>query len=183
MAPETYSKATMPTPFQIRDIRTEEHDTLGRLMCEVYASLPGFPTPAEQPGYYDMLAHIGRFTDKPATRVLVAVDQHATVLGGIVYFGDMTQYGSGGSATQETHAAGIRLLGVSHAARGQGIGKALTEACIQCAKDQQQQQVILHTTQAMQTAWHLYERLGFTRSPDLDFLQGTLQVYGFRRPL
>ena len=41
-------------------------------------------------------------------------------------------------------------------------------------------QMIIHTTTAMQTAWKLYENLGFKRSADLDFLQEDLPVYGFR---
>jgi hypothetical protein len=40
--------------------------------------------------------------------------------------------------------------------------------------------VILHTTAAMRVAWALYERLGFRRSEDLDFMQGELPVFGFR---
>jgi hypothetical protein len=41
-------------------------------------------------------------------------------------------------------------------------------------------QVILHITRAMGTAWTMYERLGFVRSEDLDFMQRDLEVYGFR---
>jgi hypothetical protein len=47
-------------------------------------------------------------------------------------------------------------------------------------KEKGHAQVILHTTQAMQIAWTLYERLGFERSKDLDFVQGDLPVFGFR---
>jgi len=44
-------------------------------------------------------------------------------------------------------------------------------------------QVIIHSTKAMQVAWALYEALGFRPSHDLDFMQGQLQVYGFRLEL
>jgi hypothetical protein len=40
--------------------------------------------------------------------------------------------------------------------------------------------LIIHSTMAMQTAWKMYERLGFKRSEDLDFMQGELPVFGFR---
>jgi DNA-binding HxlR family transcriptional regulator len=36
-----------------------------------------------------------------------------------------------------------------------------------------------NTTRAMETAWRMYEQLGFRRSPDLDFRQGNLEVFGF----
>ena len=92
----------------------------------------------------------------------------------------MAEYGSGGSATRIRNASGIRLLGVSPAARGQGTGKALTQACIDLARAAGHAEVILHTTLAMQTAWRLYLALDFVRSPDLDFLQADLPVFGFR---
>ncbi len=40
--------------------------------------------------------------------------------------------------------------------------------------------MIIHTTMAMQTAWKMYETIGFKRSEDLDFMQEELPVYGFR---
>ncbi|HEU4663276.1 MAG TPA: ACT domain-containing protein [Dokdonella sp.] len=164
----------------IRDLADDEAAELGRLLVEVYSSLDGFPGPHEQPAYYDMLARIGEFTRRRGVRVLVAVGPDARLLGGVVYFGDMREYGSGGSATCVTDASGIRLLGVAADARGKGVGKALTLACIDLARSAGHAQVVLHTTQAMGTAWALYERLGFVRSADLDFLQGTLPVFGFR---
>ena len=35
----------------------------------------------------------------------------------------------------------------------------------------------------METAWRMYEKTGFVRSPDLDFKQGELEVFGFRLKL
>ncbi|HEX7112268.1 MAG TPA: GNAT family N-acetyltransferase [Mizugakiibacter sp.] len=164
----------------IRELRAEESAALGRLMVEVYANLQGFPTPQEQPAYYAMLADIGAFARKPQAKVLVATTREGALLGGVVYFGDMAEYGSGGIATQIRDAAGFRLLGVDPRARGLGVGKALTLACIDLAKAAGHTQVILHTTRAMQQAWAMYERLGFKRSEDLDFLQAGFPVFGFR---
>ena len=152
-------------------------------MVEVYSQLEGFPTPVEQPRYYEMLANIGQFTERPATRVLVAVSAEDELVGGVVYFGDMAQYGSGGIATSIRDASGIRLLGVDPRFRGSGAGRALTNTCIELARQAGHSQVILHTTQAMGIAWALYERMGFTRSDDLDFLQEGFPVFGFRLQL
>ena len=126
-----------------------------------------------------MLANIGSFADKKNTQVLVAISEEK-MIGGVVYFGDMASYGSGGIATTEKNASGIRLLGVDPRSRGAGAGKALANACLQLAKDKGHPQVILHTTHAMQIAWDLYEKLGFERSNDLDFVQGEMPVFGFR---
>ncbi len=173
----------MALNLTIRPVRPEEFAALGELMVGVYSTLDGFPTPAEQPRYYEMLADIGRLGDKPSTCVLVAVADDGRLVGGIVYFDDMAQYGSGGTATAARNAAGIRLLGVDPQFRGSGAGKALAQACIQRARERGHSQVILHTTQAMTVAWRLYVKLGFARSEDLDFMQGDLPVFGFRLQL
>lgn len=173
----------MPAELLIREIRKDEFDVLGRLMVEVYSTLDGFPTPDEQPAYYRMLANIGRFTERKDAGVLVALSGADEIVGGVVYFGDMAEYGSGGTATAVRNASGIRLLGVSPEARGLGVGKALTMACIERAREREHAAVILHTTQAMQIAWGLYERLGFRRAEELDFMQGELPVFGFRLQL
>jgi GNAT superfamily N-acetyltransferase len=169
-------------PLVIREATQAEHAALGQLMVSVYAGLEGFPKQAEQPRYYEMLAHIGRLAERPATTLLVAV-AGSELLGGVVYISDMAQYGSGGSATQERDASGFRLLAVSPRARGRGVGHALAERCIALARERKQAQVIIHTTEAMKVAWGMYERLGFVRSPDLDFMQEALQVFGFRLKL
>jgi GNAT superfamily N-acetyltransferase len=170
----------MSSALTIRDLRPSEFDAIGELMVEVYSNLEGFPTPQEQPHYYELLANIGRFTEKPNARVLVAESDQGALVGGIVYFGDMAEYGSGGIATSVKGASGIRLLGVSPHHRNTGAGRALANACIRLAREKGHSQVILHTTQAMQTAWRLYEKLGFVRSEDLDFLQQGFSVFGFR---
>lgn len=169
--------------FIVRNALSDEFQEIGRLMVSVYSSLKGFPSPKEQPKYYEMLSNIGEQTNKPCTELLAAVNKDGKVLGAVVYFSDMLYYGSGGSATQEKNASGFRLLAVDEVARGMGVGKALSEACIKKARDDANQQLIIHTTSAMQIAWAMYEKLGFKSSKDLDFMQQDLQVFGFRKEL
>lgn len=166
--------------FVIRNAKPSEFHEIGRLMVEVYSGLKGFPKADEQPAYYEKLANIGDFTKSPETELLIAVSEGGTIFGGVLYFGDMQYYGSGGAAPLEKNASGFRLLAVSPSARGMGIGKVLSEACIKKAKKKGHRQVIIHTTEYMKLAWGMYERLGFKRSKELDFKQVDLQVYGFR---
>jgi ribosomal protein S18 acetylase RimI-like enzyme len=167
----------------IRDGSPDELSKLGQLLVKVYAALPGFPGPDKQPSYFELLANVGRFTEKPGARVLVALSESGELLGGVVYFGDMAQYGADGSANSLKDTSGIRLLGVDPAFRALGLGKALTLACIALAREKGHSQVVLHTTQAMPAAWRLYEKLGFERSEELDFFHQTLHVSGFKLAL
>ncbi len=167
----------------IRDIQKSEYVSLGQLMIDVYSKLEGFPTQEEQPDYYLTLQNIGHFSEKKDARVLVAISEEGQLLGGIIYFADMTQYGSKGIATSLKNTSGIRLLGVGRESRKQGVGKALTNTCINLAKEKGHSQVVLHTTKAMRVAWGIYLKLGFVRSADLDFVQKGMPVFGFRLKL
>ena len=166
--------------FIIRNANPEEFYAIGKLLVEVYSQLDGFPKQSDQPEYYNMLANIGEQIKKPCTELLVAVSDNGEIGGAVVYFSDMQYYGSGGTATQEQNSSGFRLLAVDPKFRGLGIGKQLSQFCINKAKADKNKQVIIHTTNAMQRAWKMYENLGFDRSEDLDFMQGNLEVFGFR---
>ena len=166
--------------YIIRNAKPDEFEAIGKLMVNVYSQLEGFPKPDQQPAYYHMLANIGELTRKPETELLVAVSPGGKIAGGVVYFSDMQYYGSGGTATKEKNAAGFRLLAVDIDVRGKGLGKLLTKECINRAREKNLAQIIIHSTKAMQTAWKMYESLGFKRSEDLDFMQGELPVFGFR---
>jgi GNAT superfamily N-acetyltransferase len=166
--------------YTIRNASPNEFETIGKLLVQVYSQLEGFPKESEQPNYYKMLANIGELTTKPETQLLVAIADDDKIAGAVVYFSDMQYYGSGGTATREQNASGFRLLAVDPSIRGQGISKLLVMDCIGKAKDKNHRQVIIHSTKAMETAWKMYENLGFKRSEDLDFIQGELPVFGFR---
>ncbi len=166
--------------YIVRNAKPNEFSEIGKLMVRVYSQLEGFPKESDQPRYYEMLANIGELTKNPETQLLVAVSEQGTIAGAVVYFSDMKYYGSGGTATKEQNAAGFRLLAVDHSARGKGIGKLLTMDCIERARTQKLGQMIIHSTRSMKVAWKMYEKLGFKRSEDLDFMQEELPVFGFR---
>ncbi|OUR91106.1 GNAT family N-acetyltransferase [Flavobacteriales bacterium 34_180_T64] len=169
--------------YNVRCALPHEFLRVGQLMVAVYSRLEGFPNKKEQPDYYRMLANIGEQTNKPNTELLVCVMAEGIIGGAVVYFSDMAQYGSGGTATKEINASGFRLLAVDPKFRGNGIGKLLTKACIQKAISHNNTQVIIHSTEFMRIAWEIYINIGFERSEDLDFMQGELPVYGFRLQL
>jgi ribosomal protein S18 acetylase RimI-like enzyme len=169
--------------YTVRKAQPAEFQEIGELMVAVYSKLEGFPKEKDQPAYYQLLRNVGDLTKKPETELLIAVAPEGRIAGAVVYFGDIRHYGSGGTATSEKNTSGFRLLAVDPAYRGQGIGKLLTIECIKKSKDKNLHQIIIHSTRAMQIAWKMYEGLGFQRSPDLDFMQGELEVFGFRLPI
>jgi predicted N-acetyltransferase YhbS len=78
----------------------------------------------------------------------------------------------------------VRLLAVAPSARGQGLGALLMDECVRRARESGAAALTLHTTDMMQAAMRLYERLGFRRTPALDFEPAPgVTVKGFRLDL
>lgn len=55
----------------------------------------------------------------------------------------------------------IRMLGVLPAFRGQGLGRILTEHCINIARNNGERTIALHTSEFQNAARHIYESMGF----------------------
>lgn len=166
--------------FSVRMAREDEFDQLGELIVNAYTSLDGFPKKHEQPEYYELLRNVGSIATKPDVELLVAQSSNERLAGCVVYFGDISQYGSGGIAPRQPNSAGFRLLAVHESMRGNGVGQMLTQACIDRARNQGRKHLILHSTMSMVSAQRMYERMGFKRSEDLDFMQHELKVMGYR---
>ena len=80
--------------------------------------------------------------------------------------------------------AAIRLLAVDPSARGSGVGRRLTQACIDRARAGGAEAVGLHTTEAMAVARAMYERMGFSRAPRYDFNPSpSIRVEAYQLPL
>jgi ribosomal protein S18 acetylase RimI-like enzyme len=62
----------------------------------------------------------------------------------------------------------IRFVSVDPEFSGQGIGRKLTEMCIQFAIDNKEQSIALHTSEMMNSARHIYESLGFKILKELE---------------
>lgn len=168
---------------KIREAKPEEYSQLGELMVMVYSQLEGFPKQDEIPDYYHVLKNVGEFTKQPKVKLFVAVSKLGKVDGGLVYFGDMKYYGAGGKPTTSQKAAAFRLLAVNPETGGKGLGKLLINACINQAKKESHKHLVIHSTKSMMIAWNMYERMGFSRFPKIDFKQNNVFVYGFRLEL
>ncbi|WP_338449930.1 GNAT family N-acetyltransferase [Niallia oryzisoli] len=64
----------------------------------------------------------------------------------------------------------IRMLAVASDARGQGVASALISECIKRTKVKRFNRIGLHTGEFMKNAIDLYEKMGFQRLPQYDFI-------------
>ena len=69
----------------------------------------------------------------------------------------------------EPDTASFRMLGVDPAAQGQGVGRALVQACLQRAMAAGRGAVVLHTTTSDARRPSSLRRLGFVRDESIDW--------------
>jgi ribosomal protein S18 acetylase RimI-like enzyme len=79
--------------------------------------------------------------------------------------------------------ASIRMLAVDPAAQGRGVGTALIVACLDRARAEGRTGIFLHSLTIMTTAQRIYERLGFRRAPDRDWVFPDFTLLGFELDL
>ena len=71
----------------------------------------------------------------------------------------------------------IRYLGVDPAYRGHGIGSKLTDMCLDRAKQMNETHVALHTSNFMAPAPTIYEKRGFRKIKEIDYLGKPYWIY------
>jgi len=155
-------------------VRPEEYELLGAITVEAYDHVGHV-----EPGYADELRDTA--TKVQHAEVLVAVTADDRVVGGVAY---VTDTNSKLAEHDDPEAACFRHLAVAPAAQGLGAGRALVEACIERARAEGKTRIVIHSTTAMVRAHDIYERYGFSRTPDRDWepLPG-LVLWGFQLDL
>ncbi len=143
----------------VRPVLPEEFAALGELTVAAYRAVPGGSTSA---GYEDTLRDVAARARDAVVLVATAADD--ALLGGITYVPGPGPY----AEFDGNDEAGIRMLAVSPAAQGQGVGRRLVAECVGRARASGKTRVVLHTTAAMTAAQSLYAALGFVRTPSRD---------------
>jgi GNAT superfamily N-acetyltransferase len=97
---------------------------------------------------------------------IIVAELGGELLGAVAYIGP----GKGKAAFFRPEWPVMRMLVVAPDARGRGIGKALAEACLACARRDGADVFALHTSELMHVALPMYQRMGFhwhAAAPDI----------------
>ncbi len=149
----------MRETIQIRRVRPEEYDAVGAMVRAAYAS--------DYTLNDEYLAEIEDVAGRDeVSEVLVAVDRGTGDL-----LGTITVPRRGERLIDDTaeNEFDVRLLGVSRAARGRGVGQAIMRHAADVARSRGLDRVVLHTGEQMLAAQRLYERMGFVQIPEREF--------------
>jgi ribosomal protein S18 acetylase RimI-like enzyme len=161
----------------IRPATEADLSAVGSVTVEAYRA-EGFV--GDHDDYATVLADAAsRFRD---AELIVAQDESGTVLGSVTVVRPGTPY----AEVSRPGELEFRMLAVTAAARGRGVGETLVRAVIDKARETGATHVVLSSSEKMLAAHRLYERLGFTRLPERDWspLPGVdLRAYAYGIPL
>ena len=142
---------------EIRPVRPEEEAPVGALTADTYVA-EGYASEAYAPLLRDVPTRAREAT------VLVAVHD-GEVLGAVTV---VTQGGPWANLASAGEAE-VRMLVTAPAARGRGVGQALVQACLDAARADGCERVVLSSQPEMRAAHRIYGRLGFRRAPERDW--------------
>ena len=150
--------------LRIRDARSDDRGAIEAVTLAAYQQYAAL-MPAHWEAYREnILATLA--AAQPDSQIVA--EEEGGVVGTVLLYpaGSVMARPGGGSITLAEPE--VRLLAVAPAGRGRGVGAALMDECVSRARRSGAAALTLHTTDIMQAAMRLYERLGFRRAPELD---------------
>lgn len=145
----------------IREARPDEHPAVGELAAQAYLHDGILTHGTEDPYLATLRDAAGRAAQ---AELLVATSPDVGDPLGTVTFAPAAPYAQIAAPDE----AEFRVLAVSPAARGRGIGEALVHACVERARVLGRRRLVLSMAPGNDAA-RLYTRLGFTRTPERDW--------------
>jgi GNAT superfamily N-acetyltransferase len=165
--------------FQIRDADASEQDSIRDLTVSAYEEYATVMPPSFWTMYRQRLLETLNDDNRSVERI-VAVQDGAIRGSVLLYPATANAYSGISISLQEPE---VRFLAVHPSMRGQGLGKALMDECVQRALRSGANALGLHTMELMRAAVHMYERMGFVRVPEHDFSVSGVLVMGYSRSL
>jgi len=147
----------------IRNVLPEELDEASSLLRDSYQQYQDFIPTERWKNYLEDIIDVRSRLEE--SELIVAVLDRRLV-------GCVTLYLDAERTMPEAWPRGyavIRLLAVHPQYRGQCIGHALMDECIRRCRQAKVKAIGLHTTELMDIARGMYERMGFVRFPQSDF--------------
>ncbi|MEV5027157.1 GNAT family N-acetyltransferase [Paenibacillus sp. LPE1-1-1.1] len=134
-----------------------------------------------EPAWIQYKESILEAVDGAATKARLVAVLNGEVVGSVFLF-DSSE-AAYGRPELDIQSPIIRLLAVSKKARGFGVATELIRASAKLARDWGADTLHLHTSDMMDSAVRLYERLGFERAFDKDLINGETLVKSYRLQL
>nr|WP_040949853.1 GNAT family N-acetyltransferase [Gorillibacterium massiliense] len=159
----------------IRQAEAADRDAIEQVLLEAYQQ---YEVALDGQRWVEYKENILQAIDAPTAKERLVAELDGRIVGSVfLYDSSAAAYGA---PQLEIHNPIIRLLGVSRQARGLGIATALIQESARRSLEWGADTLHLHTSDLMESAVRLYERLGFERAYDKEFHNGHHLVKSYR---
>jgi ribosomal protein S18 acetylase RimI-like enzyme len=146
--------------LSIREAKPGDYEELSRLMTDAYQEFAA-ALGEDWEGYRDELADVAR---RAALGTQLVAETARDLVGTVTYYPPQGQAHADEWSWWPTGFSYLRALGVHPQARGRGVGRALTVACVERARADGAAGIALNSVSIMPAATALYEALGFRQT-------------------
>lgn len=154
------SKTELAQPFRLRDALPDERKAVPSLVVDAYREFAG----VLGDGWTAFEGRLRNIDNWSAGGQLIVAEVNGDLAGSVAY----CPPGKSNPSLYEPEWASILVLAVVPTYRGRGIGRALTEECIQRGRLDETEIIALHTAEFNEVARPMYERMGFQVHSSLD---------------
>ena len=167
------------TDLHIRDARAGDQAAIRAVTLEAYQEYAAFMQTNWEIYRQSIVATLADVT--PAEQIVA--EQAGKIVGTVLLIPAGTLVTPPNTEPVRLAWPEIRLLAVTPAMRGHGIGRALVDECLRRARHSGAEAITLHTTDMMRAAMSMYEHMGFVRTPEMDYHprpEITVKAYRYR---
>ncbi|WP_282935929.1 GNAT family N-acetyltransferase [Paenibacillus sp. RC67] len=162
----------------IRDAAAYDKEAIQQVMLAAYVQYEAVMPHSRWAAYREgILAAV----DSDKALFTIVAEQDSVIVGSVQMF--VSSEAAYGRPEMNIHTPIIRYLSVLPSVRGQGVATKLIIESVKRTAALGATVLHLHTSDLMQSAVRLYERLGFERAYHKDFNNGETLVKSYRLPL
>lgn len=148
--------------FILREYQPADADQVNRIAVTAFQQFEG-----NYSNWDEFIQGVGQMSSLSKTAEIVVAELKGDIVGAVGYVRPNAP-----KSIFPIEIPCIRMLVVDPQARGLGIGRALTQECINRAQRDHAPKIGLHTSPIMDVALPLYLRMGFVKESDIDPIRG-----------
>ncbi|MBJ6363728.1 GNAT family N-acetyltransferase [Paenibacillus sp. GCM10012307] len=167
-----------PSAITIREAEEADKEAVLRVVLEAYQQYEQ-KLPEQSWEQYKESIRLSVREGNPKARLIAELD--GEIIGSVQLF--LSSEAAYGRADLHIDSPIIRFLSVSPQARGKGVATLLIKESARRSLELGASLLYLHTSDMMESAVKLYERLGFERAQDKEFYSGNTLVKSYKLQL
>ena len=164
-------------------IRHAAPDEISEVEAVCVAAFSEYRSEMPLPIFEDYIDDLHRLSDHWHEAQVLVAEVGGHIAGSVLFYADASTEGLGFPQGW----SGFRRLAVHPRKRGRGLGRSLTQACIDSAHRQHAPTIGIHTVSFMRAARRIYEQMGFRRcaefdlsAPDIGLGDADLSIIAYR---